>query len=443
MATMPAGNLIGGNLTTPNQASGLVASEIAPNLIPAGPYLSDAKARLLAIPELKRSTGVAVRAVMASPPTVTVNGASPDATNTRFWNSSLNPGLLQVYGGSPLNSSSGVRRYYSVTINPTGGNIGSSTIPGASGDVWRAPLLVDALKPSFRLGVSTQGYRFIVTDPATGVSEYVSLTPTTVSASGSYEYVTLDFTAVGGRALRLITVEGIQNCGFDGVVVSTTEAAYVPPAPNLTGVVLGDSYAFGSSAAYLADGVFMRMADYLGIDSFMVSGSGGTGWTTAASTYRFQDRIALGDLGRNGVPDFIFLMGSYNDRNATTEAAISEPALAGMLSARQQFPNAWIVVVGAFPGNSGPSTGILRAEAGMATAFARFNDSRSVYVPISNDPAGRMLFGTGTAAAPNSTGNSDLYVESTGVHLNDAGCAAMGKALAQRVLSKLNSVVSQ
>jgi hypothetical protein len=34
---MPAGNLIGGNLVTPNQPSILTVTEIAPNLIPAGP----------------------------------------------------------------------------------------------------------------------------------------------------------------------------------------------------------------------------------------------------------------------------------------------------------------------------------------------------------------------------------------------------------------------
>jgi hypothetical protein len=36
MATMPPGNLIGGNLVTPNQPSILTVTEIAPNLIPGG-----------------------------------------------------------------------------------------------------------------------------------------------------------------------------------------------------------------------------------------------------------------------------------------------------------------------------------------------------------------------------------------------------------------------
>lgn len=36
MATMPPGNLIGGNLVTPDQPSILTVTEIAPNLIPGG-----------------------------------------------------------------------------------------------------------------------------------------------------------------------------------------------------------------------------------------------------------------------------------------------------------------------------------------------------------------------------------------------------------------------
>lgn len=408
-----------------------------PGISPARVAANIALDKLISMSERERYSATAVRAVMTSPPTVTANGTSPNAANTKFWNRALNPGLLRVYGGSPLQSSTGVWRYYSVTINPTGGNIGSSVIPGASGNVWRAPLMVDAVKPSFRLGVSTQGYRFLVQDPLTGRNEYVSLTPTVIGSSGSYEYVTLDFTAAGGRAERRITVEGIQNCGFDGVVVGPTEAAYIAPAPSLTAVVLGDSYAFGSSATYLADGVFMRMADYLGIDNFMASGSGGTGWTTAPSTYRFQDRIAQGDLGLNGKPDLIFLMGSYNDRNAANQAAVSGPALQGMQAARAQFPNAWIIVVGTFPGSSGPSAGILQSEAGMLAAFNSFNDPLSVWVPISNDPAGKMIFGTGNVGAPNASGNSDLYIESSGVHFNDAGCPVAGLGLAQRVLAAL------
>ncbi|HDR9029960.1 TPA: SGNH/GDSL hydrolase family protein [Burkholderia vietnamiensis] len=381
------------------------------------------------------TSALAARTVMTTPPTVTANGTNAPAGNTRAYNWNTYPSNFRQFGGTPLMSSSGIRRFQALTVNPTGGNIGNSANPGASGDVWRVEMMVDAVAPSFRVGVvtSTSPYRFIVND------QYVSLTGTpTVSSSGSYEYITLDFTNAGGRAVRKITVEGMANGGFDGCYVGPTESVSACAEGNLlNGVGLGDSYMQGADGTHYGDGLFMRMADYLGIRNFMASGSGGTGWQTAPTTYRFGDRIANGDLSLNGTPDIIFLMGSYNDRNAATQAAIQTPALAGMQAARSQFPNALIVVIGAYPGSTGPSAGILQAEAAMQAAFAQFADSFSVFVPISPPgfPQGYMVFGTGNTGAPAGNGNADLWIDSGGVHFNNAGCGFGGYAMANRVIA--------
>lgn len=382
-----------------------------------------------------KTSTLAARSVMSSPPTITANGVTAPAGNTNAYNWNTFPGLFRQSGGTPLNSSSGIRRFQALVVNPTGGNIGNSTIPGASGDVWRVECDVDASAPSFRVGVvtSTAPYRFIVD------GQYANLTGiATLSSSGSYEYITLDF---GSRARRRIIIEGVQNGGFDGVYVGPTESVACSDASNIiNGVVLGDSYAQGAAATVYGDGVFMRMADYLGWRSFMPSGSGGTGWQTNPSTYRFGDRIINGDLSLNGAPDVIGLMGSYNDRNAVSQDLVQTPALAGMIEARRQYPNALIAVFGTFAGGTGPSAGILQAEAAMLAAYNQFADPFSIFVPVSDTiPKASIIYGTGGVGATTNNGNADIYVETAKVHLNDAGCGYAGWVLAQKFTAALDT----
>jgi hypothetical protein len=388
------------------------------------------------------STGnVRTSGVMSSPPTVTANGTSRPGGMTReyFW--PLQAGLFQFYGGTATNSSSGIRRCKSLGIAASGGNIGSAVDPGAAGTYWRVEMMVDAIAPAFRVGVSTARYRFIVN------GQYVALDGiTTLSSSGTYEYITLDFTAVGGRALRHIVVEGVDNCGFDAVAVGPTESVFVADRGDvINGTHIGDSYAQGTIAddatPQRGDGMVPYFADLVGIKNMVASGSGGTGWATANAAYNFGQRVTNGDLALCGTPDVVFFQGSYNDRN-NTPATVTTNALAAMRLARTTYPFALIVVFGAFAGSTGPSSNVAGIEAAIASAYASFADAFSMYIPISpaTNSIASMINGTGSTAAPASNGNADVYMGADLIHLNLAGNAFAGKYMASRYAAALASL---
>lgn len=119
-------------------------------------------------------------------------------------------------------------------------------------------------------------------------------------------------------------------------------------------------------------------------------------------------------------PDVIFLHASYNDRSSTA-ATVQANALAGMQDVRAKNPNAFIMVYGCFPGSQGPAGGITtNSETPVAAAFAQFADNFSAYAPISNDPNGAWITGTGNVGAPTGTGNADILVNADAVHLQDS-----------------------
>lgn len=368
--------------------------------------------------------------VMSSPPTVTADGTTLPAGQTNAYTLAAKPTTFRAVGGSMYPSGSHAGKVRSAVIAATGGNL--SVNDGSQGSCWRLPLLVDAAKVSFRVKPTTAAFRFLVD------GQYVSTAGTnTIATSGSDEYISLDF---GSRALRRVTLEGQQNCAFVGVYVGSTEKVYAAPAADgPTAVLLGDSYAYGSTAAALGDSFGRVMADWLGIEAMTCSGSGGTGWATGSSAYRFDQRITNGDLSLGGAPDVICLMASYNDR-ANSTATITANTLAGLQAARAAHPNALILVFGCFPGATGPSTGITDAENAVFAAVDSFGDAKTAKIPVSTITAGALITGTGKVGTTTGSGNSDIYTDTDGVHPPTAGHAFIGKWAAQQVLAAAASL---
>lgn len=368
---------------------------------------------------------------MSSPPTVTANGTSIPAFCTLSYTYTAHPEVWRLFGGTAVNAG-GLRRVRSATIAASGGNLGSNN--GAEGVVWRLEGIVNAAKVAFRVGPTSAKYRFIVD------GQYVDTTgiQTLATTGNTEEYITLDFTSVGGKTPRLIACEGQLTGGLEGAYVNSAAADTItlsPVAGLLRGIAVGDSYVQGSGATARGDGWASYMMDCLGIRDAWLSGSGGTGWDapTDASAYRFGERTTD---WLNFAPDVLFFHGSYNDRNATA-ANITANALAALRATRASLPKVPIFVFGAFAGASGPSAGILAAEAALKAAVQGFSDRYTRFIPISNDPTGAWISGTGYIGATTGVGNSDIYTSADAVHPPDVGHAYIGGLAADRVIAHL------
>jgi hypothetical protein len=368
---------------------------------------------------------------MATPPTITANGTSLPAGQTKGYLRSTFPDFFVISGGTPFSTASRIR---SAIIGLTGGNGGTND--GSQCSFSRYRFLADANKIAFRVKGSLAAYRFLVD------GQYASLagTITTASAATPDQYLLMDFTSAGGRKNREIVIECMGDQGLIGVYVGATEKCFQAAKAKIKTVCLGDSYCFGSSATLLGDGVDAVMADYLGWADHTNSGSGGTGWATTNSAYTFLQRIQNGDLALSGgVPDVVCLQGSINDKNAAA-ADVTANCLAGLQSVRSQCPNALIFVFGVWPASAGTggTLSIAANEAAIAAAVTAFADANTFFIPINGAYGGAWLEGTGTTSAPTGSGNADAWM-SDNAHLGDYGCYAAGKLKATALLQALTS----
>ena len=351
--------------------------------------------------------------VMSSPPTVTKNGATKPAGQSNNYTYAAKPTAFRVMGGTPIATSSGIRVKSSQISVSTGGNLTS----GLQATSSRVEFMADAQSVTLFLGYTTSLYRLLVDDHITGFQTL------TTSGNGA-EYITLDF---GSRAVRKVAVELQSTCAFVSAHVGPTESIYQTGGDILTLAAITDSYGLSSPTA-IGDAYVQQMGDRLGFRNVVVSASPGTGWATDETTfYNFKTRILNGDLLLGGQPHACLFMGSYNDRNATP-SVITANVLAGLQSARAQCQNVPFFVLGAFPGASGPSAGILAAEAATQAAVTAFNDNMTAFIPLSTAAIGPLISGTGSVTTPTGTGNSDLYTIGGGdlVHPNTAGHAFAG-----------------
>jgi hypothetical protein len=329
-----------------------------------------------------------------APPTITDNGAtSPAITAANPYNcNAVSRGVWHVVGG----------RYGS------GGRIAAGVLDAGPTDInsyARWSVMADSRYFTARVGPTPAPYRFIVD------GRYLSLTGTVpVTTTGSADqYLTLDF---GSRAVRRIVVEAMRTGRLagglveDGAALWPVDTSDVPHA-----AFLGDSYVFGSGPDFAADGVAVQMADRMGL-ALQASGSGGTGWNqTATTVYRFDQRIANGDLALGyEAPEVIFLHASVNDAYVgQSGATVQANALAGLRSARNQYPGVPIVVFGCVAAPNRIAAQVSLAESSVAAAVAAWGDPLCRFVAVDGDPGGKWVTGLGaelrfTAALTGATG---------------------------------------
>lgn len=347
--------------------------------------------------------------VMASPPTITSGIASLDATLTKAYGASTTPTAFRTSGGIPTITST-TRWYFPVVTLPSGsGNLGGSI----SANGYAIEFVADADKVQLRLlrGTSTRAV-IIEVDGRPVQSTSIAWT-----ASGSTAYYLLTFAS---RAVRTIRVEMDQYGGFQGVDVGPTCSIWRPTSPSITVAVVGDSLTVETGATLPNGGYAYSTGKLLGWSDVRAVAIGGTGYISPGSNAStFGDATRVADVVACA-PEMVIMVGSTNDL-AYTAAAITSATLAAMIAYRTALPTTPIVVGGIYGGAGGPSSQCTTAEAAIKAAFDAWADPRSWWVPISTDTAGAWVYGTGKVGATNSSGNSDLYVGSDGLHPSQAG----------------------
>ena len=134
----------------------------------------------------------------------------------------------------------------------------------------------------------------------------------------------------------------------------------------------------------------------------------------------------VGDVLANNPPSdgasigYLFFAHGYND-TALSQPTITANALAAWQLARQQYPNAFILVFGPWCGSGGPAANTLTTDNTLQSTFTSWADTKSAYASIAQDAAGAWISGTGKWGALTGTGNSDFYTGADGTHPSAPG----------------------
>lgn len=348
------------------------------------------------------------QAAMASPPTVSVSASLPAgmAVSYAISPATQETAVPRILGGRMF-AAGGNQRIYSADIGATGGNGGTND--GKECSSWRVEVEANASVVTFRVAPTTSAYRFVVD------GQYVDLTGhNTVGTTGSTsEYMKLDFSSVGGKAVRRIAIEGQRTCGLVQVWVATGDTCIRPTDTPKKIAIAGDSFTFGSAATALGDNFGWVAADMLGFDHALNSGSGGTGYVAApGGVYKLFDRLA--DINDTGPHDVIVVAMGVNDIGEAS-ASITAEVTACLNRLRARNPSAQIFVVGPWDQNAP-----LAPVAGYADCKAAIQ-------------AGIPTGGGFTFLDPEGV----AYVNSDGTHPTTAGHQTLGEWLALQIKTAL------
>jgi lysophospholipase L1-like esterase len=348
--------------------------------------------------------------VMTSPPVITDNAAATGTLTNVYSITTTTKGVFNQYGGVPTDDGNGFYQYNSFTFS------------GAfSPFISRIEISADAaMVEFFLLNMGLGIVRFIVN------GQYVSKTP--LSLGSSARHVRLDFTTVGGRAKRTITVEAQKFVHFNAVSVGATETVTRASGKPPRMYVVGDSYTQAAGASIDLNCYAAILPDLLGIKDVWNGGVGGTGFLATSGGTQLTFRQRLSDLV-TAAPDLLLICGGLNDMGATP-AALSAEVTAYLSAIRATPALASIpIVLTLNAGNTALATSQPR-ETAMSSAMAAFGDPMMFFIPNVNDLNGPCFTGTGHVGATTGSGNCDVYIGSDGIHPNDAGHAYMAAWIA-------------
>lgn len=359
--------------------------------------------------------------VMSSPPTISaVSTTSPAATLPVAVTLITTPSVINHFGG--VSSSNGTAlQVLSVTRN-------DASRFGYSGYVEVA---TDA--PIIGFGFLTPTIAFLV--EVDGV--LASQTPTT-GAGGGTLYFTLDFAS---RKVRRIRVHCSSAVRF--IYRTQADKAWAPSTDDVIRMaVTGDSLTATTGASQVCLGWVAHAAATLGFRDPRAIGIGGTGYVTPGAGTAWKCRDHISDV-TSITPDLIVFAHGAND--GSVSAQVQAEALLNYQAVRATT-SAPIVVLGPWPLETGPAANTLAVEAAVSAAVAQFNDPYCKFVPVSADPTGAWINGTGRTGAPTGIGNSDIYNGGTDgtdtAHPNDLGHKYLGLRAAEGIRAAILSMIA-
>lgn len=360
--------------------------------------------------------------------------SATSAVNSYLWNGGA--GLAGV--GGPINYYGGI-----IANNVATGAMAllGPTVAGtraAGGGRWE--FVTDSIYPVVRIFsvAASSSFRVIVN------GQYVSPTPV-ISTLPAWQVLLLDFSAVGGRAMRTIEIEAQSNSYFVGVDVASNEGVYSPGgAQQLAVVATGDSITASAGAAYIYDGYLQILCDNLGVRNCISTAIGGTGYIATATSGTALSRISDVISAVAAYPNSIVVDGNGINDTPFGGPAIQAACLAYMQALRAALgPNVPIVELGVIAASNGGASWAagLAAENAKKAAVAQMNDPLIFFLPSITAPGGSMFTGTSNDTAPSGVGNSGVYVNGLSLpHPNTLGHAFLGRQYLNSVwLNILNS----
>jgi hypothetical protein len=382
-----------------------------------------------------RANGVEL-GLMAAPPTITTGTSNLDGTLTKsYLTASGGTPSFRVTGGTATQCAGVFSAFLSApVVTMPSGSGGNTAGNGATSTYqWSAEFWTDAPKVMLHNLCSSNTYMVEVDD------QPVSGTGLAFPASSGSGYTLLDFTSVGGSAIRKIRVELATAAGFAGVYVGPTYTIWPPSdgGSEIRVAVVAGSIDVGTGST-LANGARPKLlGKLLGWTDVRPVAHGGTGFVAASTTNVFGDALRVADTVAAN-PNLVIISASQNDDASV--ASLAAAALAAFQAYRTALPAVPIVVTGVVAGSSGPSATRLSNEAAVKSAFDTWADSRSIWIPMCSDTTGSWETGTGTTGAPTGTGNRDRYGFDT-AHPNQLGHVYLAQraanAFRQRVLPAL------
>jgi lysophospholipase L1-like esterase len=360
---------------------------------------------------------------MTSPPTVT-DSTTADGTLTLMipWNGGNS--YLAYTGTGPFNYCGGLTQPDALGSNKAP-SVYYGTVAGSpvnTQGVTYVETVVDAAKVQFQVfafGGQSQ-YRVIVN------GQYVTFTAKVIAATGP-NYITVDFTSVGGRASRNVTLEFV-NCDFGEFTrVRPVEGISRPPGKPVRMYVQGDSITAygGTSVPNIGNNLVNRLGAYLGIRDTWVGGVPGTGYINNAANTQTTAIQRVPDI-ISARPDIIVSLNGHNDAAFMTSADLQKGVTQWLTALRSNPATASAPIVMCGLWCNVPNGASAAAEGAITAAVTAFND-----------PDGAWMTGTGSTAAPTGTGNCDVYVSADGVHPNDAGHTYLAGRLADAMMRQV------
>jgi len=236
-------------------------------------------------------------------------------------------------------------------------------------------------------------------------------------------------------------LENEFNSLFWGVLVDPASQVTAPDTTDhLRVIAIGDSITNGGNGFPDLTAIDWPSlaAKTLGWNDVWNSAIGGTGYIAQGTGNAFPNfGQRLQDVCSNS-PDLVIVFGGINDGNSSS-AQIQAAALAYFQAVRACLPATPLIVLGAWPGATGPSAGRIAIENAIQAAVNQSNDPATYFVPIATDPNGSWITGTGNVSVPAGDGNADLYISPDSVHPTNAGIAY----LATHIAAAMSKVIQQ